>query len=308
MPDLPDWQKKVRIDNIYTQIFLAFCHSAQVKPLQDILATGQGKWFCSTEEVFGCSDFHEVKRAISVLNVANVCNKCVELHYSTDKVVSDTLRSSLSSGDKLSIVGQITEETSSTVRLEPVIMGFPCLFGNAAELGFDPIYFHWSFFEHYVEDFDEFEKVRNVPRPDSPGPMKEISETAFKKCLGSILGDHVPKDWGGENSDYFSAHLHLQKKRISGAFLLKGPHNFKPMTLNHLGKNNDQIVRLSHEPADVLFVQHCHDILPPVRETLRAFAVQPCNSRRYCLIDGRDSFRLLQAYNLYDKAVALSKG
>jgi hypothetical protein len=40
------------------------------------------------------------------------------------------------------------------------------------------------------------------------------------------------------------------------------------MGLNHLGKNNDQIVRLSREPADVLIVQHSHEILPAVRETL----------------------------------------
>ena len=79
------------------------------------------------------------------------------------------------------------------------------------------------------------------------------------------------------------------------------------MNLNHLGKNNDQIVRLSHEPAQVLIVQHCHDILPSVRETLRAFAVQPSRPRRYCLIDGRESLRLLHAYGLFEKALELSR-
>ncbi len=79
------------------------------------------------------------------------------------------------------------------------------------------------------------------------------------------------------------------------------------MGLNHLGKNNDQIVRLSHEPAEVLFVQHSHEIMSPVRETLRAFCVQPSNPRRYCLIDGRDSLRLLVAYGLLDKAKELSR-
>jgi hypothetical protein len=78
------------------------------------------------------------------------------------------------------------------------------------------------------------------------------------------------------------------------------------MGLNNLGKNNDQIVRLASEPADVLIVQHCHDILPAVRQTLRAFAVQPGRPRRYCLIDGRDSLRLLMGYGLYEKAVKLS--
>jgi len=30
---------------------------------------------------------------------------------------------------------------------------------------------------------------------------------------------------------------------MTAAFLLKGPARFVPMGLNHLGKNNDQIVR-----------------------------------------------------------------
>jgi hypothetical protein len=137
--------------------------------------------------------------------------------------------------------------------------------------------------------------------------MRVVSEAALKACLAEILGDAAAKDWGGESSDYYSAHIRLSGRRLTSAFLLKGPARFEPMNLKHLGKNNDQIVRLSDEPADVLFVQHCHDILPAVRKTLRAFAVQPFLPRRYCLIDGRDSLKLLRAYGLYDKAVALSK-
>jgi hypothetical protein len=78
------------------------------------------------------------------------------------------------------------------------------------------------------------------------------------------------------------------------------------MGLNHLGKNNDQIYRLAQEPAQLLVVQHCHDILPPVRATLREFAVSPGATRRYCLIDGRDSLRLLAAYDKLNRALELS--
>jgi len=79
------------------------------------------------------------------------------------------------------------------------------------------------------------------------------------------------------------------------------------MGLNHLGKNNDQIVRLAQEPAEILIVQHCHEIKPAVRSTLRAFAVRPFGSRRYCLIDGKDSLRFLLAYDLYENALKWSK-
>lgn len=168
------------------------------------------------------------------------------------------------------------------------------------------IWWHYEFFENFIEDFDEFSKVRNLEKPKSYEPMRHISEKAFKKALALIVGGEVSTDWGGETSDYFTSHLHLGAKRVTAAFLLKGPARFAPMALNHLGKNNDQIVRLSQEPANVLIIQHCHEILPAVRSTLRAFAVQPYGSRRYCLIDGRDALWLLQAYDLYDKAIEWS--
>jgi hypothetical protein len=54
------------------------------------------------------------------------------------------------------------------------------------------------------------------------------------------------------------------------------------------------------EPANVLVIQHCHDILPAVIETLKIFATQPSNPRHYCVIDGRESLRMLEAFNLVD--------
>jgi hypothetical protein len=136
--------------------------------------------------------------------------------------------------------------------------------------------------------------------------MHHISEAAVKRCFSRLLGDAAAKDWGGETSDFFTAHLHLSGRRMTAAFLLKGPARFEPMTLRHLGKNSDQIVRLADEPAEVLIVQHCHDITPVVRKTIRAFAVQPSRLRRYCCIDGRDTLRLLHAYDLYEDALAFT--
>ena len=53
-------------------------------------------------------------------------------------------------------------------------------------------------------------------------------------------------------------------------------------------------------------MQRCHDILHPVKKTLRALTVQSSRARRYCLIDGRDSLHLRQAYDLHEKALKLS--
>ncbi len=205
------------------------------------------------------------------------------------------------------MIGQLSSATNELVVFEPIVMGFPWLVEKGEHPAFDIMWYGDTFYEHIVDDFDEFSRVVTVPTPSSPTRMKVISEHAFKTCLAELLGDDAEKDWGGEQCDYYSAHVHLKGRRVTAAFVLKGPADFRPMALNHLGKNNDQIVRLSHAPADVLFVQHAHDITAPVRETLRAFAVQPSRPRRYCLMDGRDSLRLLDAYGFYDKALAMSK-
>jgi hypothetical protein len=84
---------------------------------------------------------------------------------------------------------------------------------------------------------------------------------------------------------------------LTAAFLLKGPANFREMTPDLLGKRADQIFRLSQSPAKLLIVQHCHQIGEAVRSTLRAFAVTPHNPRRYCLINGKETFSILKAYN-----------
>jgi hypothetical protein len=68
------------------------------------------------------------------------------------------------------------------------------------------------------------------------------------------------------------------------------------MTLAEFGKNGDQIDRLFSEPADIFVLQHCHEITPPVRSTVRAFAQQIGRLRLFCVIDGYDTVRLLEAY------------
>ena len=308
LPEMPPHLREVRIDHIYTRVFLSWCNSKGIKPLGDSLVNQSGIIVCSTEMLAPCPNFSEGERAISTWVPNGEIHQTVEFHYSTQFVRSATLRGKLLQGFKISIVAELSYVCDELIVFEPIIMGFPWLERGESNPNFEIMLYGPDFFEHFVEDFDEFSKVRQIPNPPSPEPMRMISESAFKTCLAKILGDTAPQDWGGEESDYYSAHLHLTGRRVTGTFLLKGPAKFAPMGLNHLGKNNDQINRLAHQPAEVLIVQHCHDILPVIRDTLRVFAVQPSRPRRYCLIDGRDSLRLLQAYELYEEALELSRG
>lgn len=307
LSDLPEWMKRTRIGHIYTKTLLRFCEIHKIKSLTEVLSLKRGKLFCSTEWVYPCRDIYVAKRACSRIRLNGFGRLRAELHYSTSHITSDTTKAQLHGGAEVSIIGVQHRSSRDVHVFHPLVIGAPWLETEDPTWAGKIEWFSHDFYEHFIEDFDEFKKVRDTNKPSDISIMKEISEAAFKECLADILGDEVSQDWGGETSDHYSSHLHLNGRRTTGAFLLKGRAKFTPMTLNHLGKNNDQIVRMATEPAEVLVIQHCHEITSAVRATLRAFAVQPSRPRRYCLIDGRDSLWLLQAYGKVEKALALSK-
>jgi hypothetical protein len=161
--------------------------------------------------------------------------------------------------------------------------------------------FHWSNrLEIFVDAIDSFERVRDIKasgRENDLEALRQIPEDTIKRAFADIIGEPtVPEDWGGERSDLFTSRVTVDGRRISAAFAFKGPAKFHPMTMADLGKQGDQINRLFSEPADLLVLQHCHEITPPVRGMMRAFAQQMGNPRLFCLINGYDTLRILQAY------------
>lgn len=301
----PDWKKNVTIDNIYARVLLDFCNLIGIRTIEENIQNKNGHLMCSIEKLLPSDDVFNSDRVTSELKTLLEIEQKVELHYSNGKISSDTLKSGLADGGEFAIVCEFHEMTMDKIILHPLLIGYPYL---QSKRNGELLWKSYSdFYQVHIEDLDEFSKVINVPLPANCEPMKNIKESVMKMCLSEILGDTTAKDWGGETSDYFSSHVHLDQGQLSCAFLLKGPANFRPMGLNHLGKNNDQIVRLSKEPVDLLIVQHSHDILAPVRETLKVFATQPSNPRRYCFIDGRDSLRILKAYDLLEWAIEESQ-
>jgi len=309
LPELPDHLRRLRVAHIYTRVALGFCEALSVPSLRDLLAQGRGRLFCSTERLRPVEGAYRTCRLIVPVIVDGDIDYQVTLEFGTEHICSDTLKMELEQGATLSIIAAALDLRGSAVTFRPLILGLPWLEIDDHSWTDRIVWWGHEFYENFVEDFDEFERVRDeaTPTQEETAVMERITEKAFKTCLTEILGEKARNDWGGEASDHYTAHLHLQGRPITGAFLLKGPARFAPMTLNHLGKNNDQIYRLAQEPADVLFVQHCHEITPAVRATLRAFAVQPSRPRRYCLVDGRDSLRLLRSYGKVDRALELSK-
>lgn len=153
----------------------------------------------------------------------------------------------------------------------------------------------------HVTDIDAFKKCSS--EYDKPVPslnvLRDIPEKTIKHSFAKIMGEvNIPKDWGGEKSDLFVPNLKVQDKYIPAAFLFKGPSKFRVMKITDLGKPGDQIDRLFMEPAELMVLQHCHSVSPPVRNMMKAYAGQINNLKRYCIIDGYDTVRILKAYGM----------
>lgn len=285
---------------------LRFCILHKVPTLGSLLAKGQGSVFCSTEKVTASKNVWKDGRIQTRLRPVGNSKQVVLLEYSTTHFYATSVRARMEEGGAVAIIAVFDRAEDDTFVFRPLVIGFPSVASDDPAWSEKVMWLGYEFYQNSVQDFDDFQAVRSHRRPRIFDAMRGITERAFQSCLAEVLGDSVSNHWGGETSDHFTANLHLGGRPLTGAFLLKGPARFVPMTLNNLGKNNDQIVRLANEPADVLFVQHCHEVTPPVRATLRAFAVQPGRPRRYCVIDGRDSLWLLKSYGLYRRAVELS--
>jgi hypothetical protein len=222
----------------------------------------------------------------------------LSFRFHPEHLTSNSSRSELRGQRRVLILGVATEVNGGLIEAIPWVMAdpLPQLFKPHSLVAG-----RWSNrLEVHVDSIDSFSLVRNVRvrrMPEELKPLQNISEQNVKQAFGEIINEpNVPRDWGGEQSDLFSTQVTLGGERISSAFAFKGPAKFHPMTMADLGKNGDQINRLFGEPANLLVLQHCHQISSPVRDTMRAFAQQMGNPRLFCLIDGYDTLRVLKAY------------
>jgi hypothetical protein len=154
-----------------------------------------------------------------------------------------------------------------------------------------------------IDDIDSFQSVRQTTaRSISSYVPLNISESVIKQNIADILAElFVHKDWAGETADLFTSQIMYQGKRLLAAgFLLKGPAVKGTLTIKYLGKNGDQIVRLTSVSLDLYAVQFVGPIHQAVIDHLDAHVLKAAQkagkNRLYCIIDGLDTARLLKAY------------
>jgi len=151
------------------------------------------------------------------------------------------------------------------------------------------------------EQIQEFDRMGTIDRSQRDlQVLRTVPEATIKRWFAEIIWQPtIPKDWGGETSDLWTADLHLSGSppvAVRAAFIFKGPAAFHPMTIADLGKNGDQIDRLFREPADLLILQHCHDIRAEIHNMMEKYAADFRNPRQYSIIDGGSTLRILRAY------------
>lgn len=291
---------KLSNDHLAVHLSLKFCSALNVKSLGELLTNPRiGEIFASTHIVQGNRDVHTKHRAKTQIILSYTYDKKVYLEFGTEHITCETGKSELSSRSHVTIIGELHTVAPSEITIHPLLMGAPVLtYPKDEEIECELWLYGRDWYQCYPEEIDEFSAIAESDKPKRSEWMSymiQSSEQQIKDKFCEILGEPPNKDWAGEQADIFSCSLHRTGKRLSAAFLLKGPAVFKNMTPDMLGKRADQIYRLSCTPAEILIVQHCHTIGQAVRATLQAFAEKPNNPRRYCFIDGQDTYRILKA-------------
>ncbi|WP_373551965.1 hypothetical protein [Haliscomenobacter sp.] len=156
-----------------------------------------------------------------------------------------------------------------------------------------------------IEEIDSFSKVITNESENYSGKLKngrvELTEDEVQIALEKILD--VPfhkKDWGGEINDLYTSNLKINGTRIPTAFLLKGNGTkSNELQIGDCGKNGDQILRLVDSPAQLFVIQYIGNIsdnvIRDIANKVENFRLRG-NLTWYCIIDGRDTYRILKAY------------
>ena len=290
-------------DHLLISLALDWCSVNDIPSLGELISCPKAQQlFCSTEVVKGCGYIErDVKRASNVIEPSFETSREILMEYHISHIYADTQKMLLENGHKMSIVAEIFKVDDNKIIVHPLVIGAPTYdHPYNRDLPFDYMFDGWSQYEIFAEDVDQFKRCKEIEVTDEEwlNAMKDIPESHIKASFCKLLSDASSKDWGGEQYDHFNSDLMLKGQRKSAAFMFKGPSAWGEMKPKHLGKNGDQIYRLHQSQAEVLFVQHCHHIGEAVRDTLRAFSVKPSNPKHYCLIDGKETYKILKAYGL----------
>ncbi|MEP2828356.1 hypothetical protein [Parvibaculum sp.] len=295
-----DHLTRLNNDHLLVTMLLDVCDAVHAPTLLVALEENKPKLlFRSTEQLEPCPNIYDEPRVRHKVVTDLEFSKPVFIAYHTEHLVSSTGKMNLAEGSFEAIVG-LLHNKEDCYEIEPLVIGAPWL--DHPRNGPDGARLMWfgrEFGEILPEDIQQFVKLKDVDVDSADewlNAMKHLPEKRVKEAFAELLAEPTKKDWGGETNDHFSSSIVVNGNRCTGAFLLKGPTNFREMTLDMCGKRADQILRLAESGADVSVVQHSHVVGEAVRKVLRSLVVHPGKHRKFCIIDGKTTYRILKAY------------
>lgn len=218
----------------------------------------------------------------------------VQGSFNSARLATDSSSGNVAGRRPAYIVGCVTSWNGTKIELRPAFIGVRS-FVQDDELATYGIASSRRIYPGLVDQFAEVD-FRSSVTSDELGTVLAVSEETVKTAFAAMVGEpYIPKDWGGERSDLYTSRLHVDGRPVSSAWIFKGPGYPRPMTVRALGKPGDQINRLFSEPAELLVLQHCHEITPAVVNMMETYAHDLRNPRKYMIIDGADTARILMA-------------
>jgi hypothetical protein len=216
--------------------------------------------------------------------------------FNSARTASSSATGSLTGSRRAYLVGTVTDLTGEQIELRPVFIGVRSFVDDNLAAG-SPA----PGLRVYPSDIGQFSGI-DFASPLTEAELKavlRVPEDTVKRAFAGLIGESdVPKDWGGERSDLYTSRVFARGRQVSAAWLFKGPSYPRAMDVKALGKNGDQIDRLFTEPAELLVLQHCHQIKPAVAGMMDAYAHDARRPRAYMIIDGADTGRILRSLGL----------
>ena len=294
-------------DHLLVTMLIDLCAELKVPTLAGALHLSKPKHlFMSIERLERCDNIYTATRVAHAIHLDRDYGKPVNIAYHTSHLVSDTGKMTLAAGyeqgHRQSVIGLLHDKGQSW-EIEPIVIGAPSLDHPRNKNGGQAVWYGYGYGEILPEDIEEFERMKDFQALNADEwmtTMKSIPEQRVKESIATLLKEPVKKDWGGEENDHFSNNVTVQGRRRTAAFLFKGPTVFKEMTPAMCGKNGDQIFRLANSGADISVVQHSHMIGTAVRETLRSMIVTQGRARKFSVIDGQATYRILKVYGFLE--------
>jgi hypothetical protein len=216
--------------------------------------------------------------------------------FNSARTASSSATGSLAGSRRAYLIGTVTDLAAERIELRPVFIGIRSFVDdNLAAGGLAPG------LRVYPSDIGQFSGI-DFACPVSKAELDavlHVPEEKVKRAFAGLIGESdIPTDWGGERSDLYTSRVFARGRQVSAAWLFKGPGYPRAMDVKALGKNGDQIDRLFTEPAELLVLQHCHQIKPSVVGMMDSYAHDARRPRSYMIIDGADTGRILRSLGL----------